>query len=524
MAGSGLYSSNSEIIRGITCLSMIQIPHVMKFANVLMKTMSKTKATTALMNSVMRMTMFKQFCGGEDLMQLKQKLESLEANGVGGVVDYAAEAPLSSSMGGGVAQDFDTCVNRTTDAIKFLRHHTKYPYLATKMTGFMTTDDLFQASEVVRMGREAYRCLASGQNDMGAQFALPLDFQMMDSLQMTYETVASSMKGSDMVSHSQFKDLLNLTRSLKFKPSDALHEFISWGDFENCIMDFLMTRDKSSHPLMEFLKPIYDLRNKLDGDLRDLKSISVSGGNARLLSVLDVLRENVATPSEVNECTPLVVMDAEESAFQPAIDLMTNHHSLRCNSEGQAIFANTYQLYLKDGYSRIAHDFSAHRMAGVPFGAKLVRGAYMTSEARHCLQRGRPQVVNNTIEETHDAYNRSAKFCVEKCFDDEMKVIFGTHNEESCRIISETVKDIAEVGRVLPFGNLAIGQLKGMSDSLTMRMVEASKTTNILPIKYVPYGPVELVMPYLIRRMEENSNAISRVHSDVRYLRSLIQF
>ena len=188
-------------------------------------------------------------------------------------------------------------------------------------------------------------------------------------------------------------------------------------------------------------------------------------------------------------------VDAEESWFQHTIDLLAYDMMAKYNRES-AIVWNTYQLYRHDRFDALkaAHDTAAE--AGYYLGAKLVRGAYMEKEARVANQRGYPNPINSTKQATDDLYDESLRYCVQHI--DRISLCAGTHNEASSLLLTQLMQ---QAGLAPNDPRAWFAQLYGMSDNLTYNLANAGYNT----AKYLPYGPVAAVMPYLLRRAAENT-------------------
>ncbi|GAA4370733.1 proline dehydrogenase family protein [Hymenobacter saemangeumensis] len=188
-------------------------------------------------------------------------------------------------------------------------------------------------------------------------------------------------------------------------------------------------------------------------------------------------------------------IDAEESWFQQTIDDLTYEMMARYNRE-TAIVWNTYQLYRHDRLDALkaAHD-TAER-AGYYIGAKLVRGAYMEKEARVARQRGYTNPINPSKQATDDLYDEALRYCVKHV--DRISICAGTHNEASSLLLTQLMQ---KAGLAPSDPRIWFAQLYGMSDNLTYNLANAGYNT----AKYLPYGPVEAVMPYLLRRADENT-------------------
>ncbi|RZK22445.1 MAG: proline dehydrogenase, partial [Hymenobacter sp.] len=188
-------------------------------------------------------------------------------------------------------------------------------------------------------------------------------------------------------------------------------------------------------------------------------------------------------------------VDAEESWFQHTIDNLAEDMMRRYNQE-LAIVWNTYQLYRHDRLEALqaAHDRAAQD--GYYLGVKLVRGAYMEKEARVALQRGHRTPINPSKQATDDLYNESLRYCVQHVA--RISLCAGTHNEASSLLLTQLMQ---EAGLAPGDERVWFAQLYGMSDNLSYNLAHAGYHT----AKYVPYGPVEAVMPYLLRRANENT-------------------
>jgi proline dehydrogenase len=188
-------------------------------------------------------------------------------------------------------------------------------------------------------------------------------------------------------------------------------------------------------------------------------------------------------------------VDAEESWFQGTIDELTYEMMARYNRE-KAIVWNTYQLYRHDRLEALQAAQDVAAQAGYYMGAKLVRGAYMEKEARVARQRGQQNPINPTKQATDDLYDEALRYCV--AHSDRLSICAGTHNEASSLLLTQLM---AEASLEPGDPRIWFAQLYGMSDNLTYNLANAGYNT----AKYLPYGPVEAVMPYLLRRADENT-------------------
>lgn len=217
-----------------------------------------------------------------------------------------------------------------------------------------------------------------------------------------------------------------------------------------------------------------------------------------------------------------IAIDAEQSFIQNAIDIISwrlaERYNRACNSS-KPLVVNTYQMYRKDALSRLQRDISQAEAMNCHFGAKIVRGAYVVGESKWALEGRYECPIFSTIEETHTSYNDAIRFIFR--FAESLNSIpesprrftfvFATHNLDSLKLAAEHCAKSNFSTRMV---NIIFAQLFGMSDTTSLSMAKAGYTV----YKYLPFGPVDAVIPYLIRRSEENSAIFKTVGSDAQVL------
>jgi proline dehydrogenase len=191
-----------------------------------------------------------------------------------------------------------------------------------------------------------------------------------------------------------------------------------------------------------------------------------------------------------------VLIDGEESWMQDAADDLVTEMMKKYNREKALIF-NTLQMYRHDRmeYLKLLHKQAVAE--GFHIGMKLVRGAYMEKENKRALEKGYPTPICATKEATDHNYDTAVAYMLDHL--DRMAVFAGTHNEESSYLVMEL---LAAKGIAKNDDRIWFGQLYGMSDNISYNL--AANRYNVA--KYLPFGPVRDVMPYLIRRAEENTS------------------
>jgi proline dehydrogenase len=203
----------------------------------------------------------------------------------------------------------------------------------------------------------------------------------------------------------------------------------------------------------------------------------------------------IALCASAHERGVRLFVDAEESWIQQTIDDLAEAMMQRYNQE-RAIVWNTYQLYRHDRLDAYKAAYERAAAGNYYLGAKLVRGAYMEKEARVAKQRGYSTPINPSKKHTDDLYDEALRFSVAHI--DRISLCAGTHNEGSSLLLTQLMR---EAGVAPHDERVWFAQLYGMSDNLSYNLAHAGYRT----AKYVPYGPVESVMPYLLRRANENT-------------------
>lgn len=191
-----------------------------------------------------------------------------------------------------------------------------------------------------------------------------------------------------------------------------------------------------------------------------------------------------------------IFIDAEESWIQNAIDDMANKMMMLYNKR-EAIVFNTIQLYRHDRLDYLKHSFSHAKNYGYFAGYKLVRGAYMEKERARAKEMGYEDPIQQDKLASDNDYNEALRFCIDNI--DKISICAGTHNEESSMLLAQLM-DEKDIKHNHP--SIWFSQLLGMSDHISFNLAKAGYNV----CKYVPYGPVKSVLPYLFRRAAENTS------------------
>ncbi|TLV00595.1 proline dehydrogenase family protein [Dyadobacter luticola] len=191
-----------------------------------------------------------------------------------------------------------------------------------------------------------------------------------------------------------------------------------------------------------------------------------------------------------------IFVDAEESWIQGVIDDLTYAMMQKFNREKPIVY-NTYQLYRHETLEALKTAYLTARQRGYFIGGKLVRGAYMEKERLRARENEYVSPIHATKQATDDDYNMAVDFCLDHI--EHVSICLGSHNEYSSQYCAAKMK---KLGISNNDQRIWFAQLLGMSDNISYNLAHAGYNV----AKYVPYGPIDAVLPYLIRRAEENTS------------------
>jgi proline dehydrogenase len=192
-----------------------------------------------------------------------------------------------------------------------------------------------------------------------------------------------------------------------------------------------------------------------------------------------------------------ILIDAEHSWYQNIIDDVTNKEMANFNKE-KAIVWNTFQMYRHDRLAFLDKSYQMAVEGNYYLGAKFVRGAYMEIERDRAKIKGYEDPIQPDKAASDRDYNAALKYCLERL--DRISIFNGTHNEDSSQYM---IDEMGKMGIANNDNRCWFSQLYGMSDHISFNVSKAGYNV----AKYLPYGPVKHVMPYLLRRAEENTSA-----------------
>lgn len=206
-------------------------------------------------------------------------------------------------------------------------------------------------------------------------------------------------------------------------------------------------------------------------------------------------------------------VDAEESWIQQPLDDLTFELMQLFNREKPIIY-NTFQLYRKDRLAYFKQEVQRANQEGIIYAAKLVRGAYMEKEADRAKAFNYENPIQSSKENTDNDYNAALQFAIENI--STVAVCVATHNEQST-VLATTLMEQNNIPKNHP--NIHFSQLFGMSDQITFNLAAEGYNAG----KYMPYGPVKDVIPYLIRRAQENTSVAGQMGRELKLLKQEVK-
>ena len=191
-----------------------------------------------------------------------------------------------------------------------------------------------------------------------------------------------------------------------------------------------------------------------------------------------------------------VLVDAEETWIQDPVDALTMQ-MMEIYNKTKVVVYNTIQLYRHDRLQILKHSFEEAQNKNFILGVKLVRGAYMEKERKRAAAMKYPSPIQPDKESTDRDYNAAVEFCIDHL--DKLFLIVASHNEYSNLYTTQLLQQ-----KNLPLNHSRVhfSQLLGMSDNITFNLAKAGCSVS----KYLPFGPLKDVIPYLMRRAQENSS------------------
>uniref|UniRef100_A0A663DVX7 Proline dehydrogenase n=2 Tax=Aquila chrysaetos chrysaetos TaxID=223781 RepID=A0A663DVX7_AQUCH len=513
--------SSAELLRGLVVLGLCAVGPLVEHNRELLRVCQRVLGQ-ALFERLMKMTFYGQFVAGEDQEAIKPLIRRNQAFGVGAVLDYSVEEDLSAEEA--ERKELDSCTSaaekETGGAEQREKQYRAHRGFGDRRGGVISARTYFYADEAkCDQHMETFlRCIdasgGSSENGFSAikltalgrpQFLLQFS-EVLVKWRRFFHQMAAEQGQAGRAALEMKLEAEKLQEALANLGIATKAESQHWFTGENLgmsgtvdLLDWNSLIDSRTKLSKLLLVP-----NMQTGQLEPLLSRFTEEEDLqmkRMLQRMDVLAKR-ATEKGVR-----LMVDAEQSYFQPAISRLTLEMQRRFNRD-RAIIFNTYQCYLKEAYDNVTVDVELSRREGWHFGTKLVRGAYMEQERERAAQIGYEDPINPTYEKTNEMYHRCLDYILEEIKHSwKANVMVASHNEDTVKF---TLRRMMELGIHPSEKKVYFGQLLGMCDQITFPLGQAG-----FPVyKYVPYGPVNEVLPYLSRRAQENRGFMQRANRE----------
>ncbi|XP_018309952.1 proline dehydrogenase 1, mitochondrial isoform X2 [Mycetomoellerius zeteki] len=515
-----------ELMRAYFVYQMCSIEYVVENNMTVMK-MAKSVLGEKLFTKLMKATFYGHFVAGEDEVQITPVLDRLRQFGVKPILDYSVEEDISQEEA--ERREVQASVSEAGDEKRegpLKKYHVEKSFadrrykVSSARTYFYLNEascernmDIFircleaVASASMGMGITAVKLTALGR----PQLLLQLSEVIMRARQYTSDVIGG--EGAVLAHHAKPDDFKKKFEEARIKETEV-QKFLQkiQSDKEGVIHLF---------PWSGILDENYELSETFQ--VPDIKT----GKMVRLMSQLTSKEEemfrnmirrlnNIVTVADNLDVR--IMIDAEQTYFQPAISRLTLEMMRKYNTKKAVVF-NTYQTYLQDAYNEVKTDLEQAERQNFYFGAKLVRGAYIEQERARAAAMGYPDPTNPTFEATTESYHKTLMECLRrmKQYKDKgedpkkIGIMVASHNEDTVRFAIEKMKEIgiSPEDKVICFG-----QLLGMCDYITFPLGQSGYSA----YKYIPYGPVKEVLPYLSRRAQENRGILKKIKKEKRLL------
>ncbi|PBJ77399.1 proline oxidase [Trypanosoma cruzi cruzi] len=499
------------LVRALVVLRICQISFFSRNAVYLMKKSESVLGPFLIYNTLVKMTAYGHFCAGEDERGLKNTVKALERQGIGSVLDYAAEADVAGfAPPPGLEEapnlSMASLVHKTTvnySSLEELYDENMKLYVmcvmhaslnqpvngvglaAVKVTGMCDPQLLARVSAILHSVHAGWvQNFTNEKPPPIEECRVVMGTNKEYQLYITYDQLRKGL-----TSYGSARKYTEEEAEAVIKALDEKNEGkVNYYQFKKVVSEAVLSMEPT--PVQ---KLIVEKLPKLTEEERELwRALH------RRLSVI------VRTAKDLRV---RVLFDAEQTFYQVAIDNIVLQFQRQFNLEEPIVY-NTYQCYLTYTEDRVFNDLTRSELEGWVWGGKVVRGAYMVQERETASKYSYKSPVWPTYEETSACYQACARRILREFTrlpNTPFEVLFGTHNKESLEEISEAILKLPPVKGLAVFA-----QLYGMADHLTIPLQKAGFRV----FKYLPYGPVKETIHYLGRRATENASVLANGGSE----------
>jgi len=556
--------STYELVRSIVVFKMCTYDWLVDNAKGLMK-MTRKVLGQRLFKATMRATIYGQFVGGEGKHDIQGTITRNAAFGVKSILDYSAEEdmdaqkakkleveasatnaaaeahPSSSSFSNHITKSHEKFGDRRQSVVSARTHFYESEMVCDQNMGiFMDSIDavagttggtgfaaikitalgkpklLLNISEVLVKSKQYYQKSSKSALDQvqGLNGSVNYDqwYDQLSQLGFSGEKIDMlfnkyDANGDKLLSQEERRlMLIDLQGQKEYDKLKSLSKsgatpVLRDGDLNRVTVKSIDNVDllswDSLRDINQSLAPLFTIVNPETGAV---ESIGLTKDDERQMKRM-IARINTII-EHAHDRNVRVMVDAEQTYFQTAISRLAIEMQRIFNKDRALVF-NTYQCYRRDTKDNVIVDIALSEKENFHFACKFVRGAYMEQERARAASMGYQDPINPDYEATNAMYNGVVDMCLAKAVEQRKEshariaFMLASHNEDSVRF---AVKRMNELG-VTPEDHIVnFGQLLGMCDQLSFSLGAAGYSV----YKYVPYGPIEEVIPYLCRRAQEN--------------------
>ncbi|KRZ21259.1 Proline dehydrogenase 1, mitochondrial [Trichinella pseudospiralis] len=481
------HKTKMQLLRSMAVLKLSSTKMVLDRGEDMFKILKCTLGDR-ISNSLMKATFYGHFVAGENLHDAVETVKRLKAKNVRSLLDYCFEQTLDNDSDGSVEE-------------------------CTLKTLIGCIDALASLNDPLQM-------LAIKLTSLGC----PKMFLTLSDSWIRTLTMLESITGhpwEDLLESPIAADHFNVNNSNNNNNSNLICGQQQWTlEMYNKWIDNL--RMASDDGLVDFYP--YGILDRVDA-WKCIKRMmladwgSLDDGNLQLKYEAMVRRLNEIVDHAVRRNVRIVI-DAEQSYFLP----MTNILSLelmRKYCKNEPVVFITYQAYLKQAHKLVANALHLAKRWECAIGIKLVRGAYMTHERQRARLLGYTSPINDTYDLTNETYDNIIDLLIKEISSRQIgkvHLICATHNEQSVKHLLANLQSLQlhSAGLACKLADIvSFGQLYGMCDQISFSLANAG----FLVYKYLPFGPVGEVLPYLLRRAQENSDVMEKTQFEYNLLK-----
>lgn len=511
--------TNGELIKAMITFGLCQIRPLVRHSERLLK-VTRSVLGDRITDGLLKASLFGHFCAGEDEQRIQPTITKLEMAGIGSILDFAAEdddsshsAPTQSNPTGNLNNN-NKSMQQQQPQSQSLNPNTVSVYESQLNPNVRMYDYESEAKcdRHVETFRQCIQSVSHLQKDGFAAIKVtalgnPKLLARMSRAIVEAQNLFAKFdtNGDGCISEEEFERGLDL---FFINNSDATHLLQRVKEIMPAATNDDAGSSGSSGNKVDYitwsmLLAPHDLPNITRG-CREVGPLALATPTAEEAELIETMyQRGHALAREAAACGTRLLVDAEQARFQPAIDNLVLELQRTYNAVSASdypIIYNTYQCYLKDATHRLQADVERSKRYNYHFGAKLVRGAYMESERAMAESLCLPSPIHDTIQDTHECYNAAVQYLLQHSQESSQAVelMCATHNQETIELAIQVMNKLGidRTARTISFA-----QLFGMKDNLTYNLGRHG----FRAYKYVPYGEVKMVMPYLLRRASENS-------------------